>query len=210
MKTLNRVIFTVGLIIAPLRSGDANEELQKEQTIQRDIGPMEMSPLAPCDLDFSGNCDSIDVEIFQASLGRCRKDFRTSVDVLADVDGDGCITDIDQRLLFPPETSKAQRETGAADHAETATQHPGLSFNDLPPKLDLQAIPAGEPMRAAGRQPCDLDRDNDCDQSDRQLFNEALGKCLGEIGYNVLADFDGNHCVTQDDQQYLFHEPQAH
>ncbi len=53
------------------------------------------------DLNRDGKVDDEDFMIFKKSLGKCEKDFRSSADVLADIDGNGCITLNDQKLLFP-------------------------------------------------------------------------------------------------------------
>lgn len=52
----------------------------------------------PCDLDFSGACDSSDIRIFMKALGTCRGD--TGYMIIADADMDGCVTFRDQARLF--------------------------------------------------------------------------------------------------------------
>lgn len=54
-----------------------------------------------CDFDGDGDCDNDDFGIFQTSLGKCENDFSAVSDVLADIDGDGCVTMADQEYLFP-------------------------------------------------------------------------------------------------------------
>lgn len=63
--------------------------------------PMEENPVSLCDLNEDGSCDENDFQLLQSALGKCLKGFRTSAEVRADIDGDGCITLKDQMMLFP-------------------------------------------------------------------------------------------------------------
>lgn len=66
-----------------------------------------------------------------------------------------------------------------------------------------------DPDRQMGLWPypkCDFDNDNDCDEIDRQSLEEALGICLGEDAYNILADVDVNGCIEEDDYYVLFEQ----
>ncbi len=60
------------------------------------------------------------------------------------------------------------------------------------------------PMREYSLAPCDFDVDGDCDQVDLQLFQRSLGTCEGDPNYNPAADDDGNGCVDEIDQHFLF------
>ena len=65
----------------------------------------------------------------------------------------------------------------------------------------LQEVgPESEPMVMSPFEPCDLDRDGDCDEADRKTFADAFGKCRGEPGYNFNADIDGDGCVVTNDE----------
>ena len=55
----------------------------------------------PRDLNRDGKVNNKDLISLKQSLGKCQKDFKHASDVLADVDGDGCITFQDQKILFP-------------------------------------------------------------------------------------------------------------
>ena len=57
------------------------------------------------------------------------------------------------------------------------------------------------PMGESPYVPCDLDHDGDCDEVDEQIFNDAFGKCRGELGYSFNADIDGDGCVDTADKQ---------
>ena len=59
------------------------------------------------------------------------------------------------------------------------------------------------PMGESPYVPCDLDHDGDCDEVDEQIFNDAFGKCRGELGYSFNADIDGDGCVVTADNQVL-------
>ena len=61
--------------------------------------------------------------------------------------------------------------------------------------------PETETMEESPLVPCDLDKDGDCDEADKQIFDEAFGKCRGELGYNFDADIDGDGCVVTNDEQ---------
>jgi len=52
--------------------------------------------------------------------------------------------------------------------------------------------------------PCDFDGDGDCDEVDLQIFQNALGTCEGDSGYNPIFNFDINSCIDSIDQFYLF------
>ena len=58
------------------------------------------------------------------------------------------------------------------------------------------------PMRMDSRRLCDLDHDGDCDGEDQQIFDDALGTCRGDAGYNFDADVDGDGCVVSTDFFY--------
>ena len=53
-----------------------------------------------CDLDADFDCDNEDLVIFESSVGRCKDQFKQASDVLADVNGDGCITSEDRALML--------------------------------------------------------------------------------------------------------------
>jgi hypothetical protein len=47
-------------------------------------------------------------------------------------------------------------------------------------------------------------RDGRCDAADVQIFQNAVGTCRGEVGYDPLADIDGSGCVDASDHFDLF------
>jgi hypothetical protein len=51
---------------------------------------------------------------------------------------------------------------------------------------------------------CDFNGDGRCDAADVEIFETALGKCRGEVGYHPQADIDASGCVDQQDRFYLF------
>lgn len=54
--------------------------------------------------------------------------------------------------------------------------------------------------------PCDLDFDEDCDDTDFSIFQNVLGECVGGGNYNEPADADHDGCITLKDQYSLFPE----
>lgn len=69
-------------------------------------------------------------------------------------------------------------------------------------------LPIGDnaPMEESPVALCDLNQDGNCDATDLQLLQSALGKCIQDFSTpaEFLADADGNGCVTVADQQLLF------
>ena len=57
--------------------------------------------------------------------------------------------------------------------------------------------------------PCDLDRDEDCDEGDALIFSKSLGQCEEGDHYNELADVDHDGCVTDADQRIFNREMAA-
>jgi hypothetical protein len=64
--------------------------------------------------------------------------------------------------------------------------------------------PSGVPMGEDVSKLCDLNRDGRCDAADVQIFQNAVGTCRGEVGYDPLADIDGSGCVDASDHFDLF------
>ena len=62
-------------------------------------GPMIWSSFELCDLNQDGGCDVIDLTIFQNMIGKSEGD--SGFLPLADANGDGTISQVDQPLLFP-------------------------------------------------------------------------------------------------------------
>lgn len=51
--------------------------------------------------------------------------------------------------------------------------------------------------------PCDVDRDGDCDKADFALMTKLIGQCEEGNNFNSLADVDHDGCITVLDQQML-------
>jgi len=66
----------------------------------KDGEPMMENTQAECDLDGDGDCDKDDFQILETSIGKCIKEFKTSAEVLADLDADGCITSTDREIYL--------------------------------------------------------------------------------------------------------------
>ncbi len=77
---------------------------------------------------------------------------------------------------------------------------------DGPGRLRLDPIESTSypPMVADSYEPCDNDRDGDCDKADYELVTQAIGNCEYGKGYNELADADHDGCVTESDRDMLF------
>jgi len=52
--------------------------------------------------------------------------------------------------------------------------------------------------------PGDLNRDNDVDADDRNLLRAALGACIGDVNFNLDADFDEDGCITYNDYRIWY------
>lgn len=67
-----------------------------------------------------------------------------------------------------------------------------MKFKELPP----------------GGEPCDFDKDWNCDEGDFNIFQSYLGECavVGGGRFNVQADVDNDLCITIYDQKQLFPE----
>lgn len=50
---------------------------------------------------------------------------------------------------------------------------------------------------------CDLNEDGKCDTTDFNLFKQALGKKVGDVGYNLSADVNADGVVTNVDAEML-------
>jgi len=69
----------------------------------------------------------------------------------------------------------------------------------------FEAIPSSDPPMVSGSiRLCDLNHDGRCDAVDRGLFQNILGTCLGDAGYQPLFDVDGNECIDRDDEHVVF------
>jgi hypothetical protein len=58
-----------------------------------------------------------------------------------------------------------------------------------------------EVMEVSPFELCDLNHDGQCDDEDRQIFNNSFGSCRGDQNYNFNADIDGDGCVVTADEQ---------
>ncbi len=75
---------------------------------------------------------------------------------------------------------------------------------DLIPRADPNGIQ--EPMGEVLLPRCDFTGDGLCDEDDRQFFEQYVGKCTGELGFNPLVDFDRDGCLTDADVAVLFEQ----
>lgn len=73
-----------------------------------------------------------------------------------------------------------------------------LDFNPNPQQDE------GPPMTTTIFEPCDVDRDSDCDAADLRLLLLAVGQCEDGDSYNEIADADHDGCVTIMDESELF------
>lgn len=77
----------------------------------------------------------------------------------------------------------------------------------LPPRYGI--VPSQCTVEVPLREPCDLDCDGDCDQADRDIFDNSIHMCsynspnLG-FEYNPMADANGDECVDGRDLLLLF------
>lgn len=55
-----------------------------------------------------------------------------------------------------------------------------------------------------GPVPGDIDGDGDCDVDDYGLFRLCLGKCIGDEGFLVDVDYDGDGCITYSDYRIWY------
>jgi hypothetical protein len=68
----------------------------------------------------------------------------------------------------------------------------------------FQNLKTHQQMVTQDFQPCDIDRNGVCDQSDKLLFEKSLGQCTTGNNYNEVADADHDGCVTEKDREELF------
>jgi len=83
--------------------GSETEELFDSLLLEVPEFPMEeivmgCSSIRLCDMDSDGNCNSIDLQIVKDAVGKCWGE--SGYYPLADIDGDGCVSDSDVVLIF--------------------------------------------------------------------------------------------------------------
>lgn len=70
---------------------------------------------------------------------------------------------------------------------------------------DLAKLPpSGVPMGEDRSKRCDFNGDGRCDGVDLQIFENALGKCRGDVGYSPRTDVDASGCIDAADRFHLF------
>lgn len=97
-------IFISGLLIVLVQTG-VSQNFLKTQSQKKDL--MEKSNIHPsviierkqCDLDNDGDCDENDLRLFTKAMGECEDG--DNYNELADADHDGCVTLVDEMILFP-------------------------------------------------------------------------------------------------------------
>lgn len=77
-------------------------------------------------------------------------------------------------------------------------------FEALVAEFEQNATAEDERMGGNPFEPCDLNRDGQCDGGDLEIFDAAFESCEGEVNFNSDADFNGDGCVTVSDHQLLF------
>ena len=151
-----------------------------------------------------------------------------SLDAQTDDDGDGLldIAKYRARMSRPPVVTSSVDEWRyspagplfiCSQSVPTSLQNPdgqppkpigegaGCGFvRGATPEPTPLATPSGEPMTEVGIKVCDLDRDNDCDRTDKDIFDDARDSCQGASTYLQAADFDRNGCVDVIDEYFLF------
>lgn len=98
------------------------------------VQPMIMVSREPCDVDNDNDCDNDDFLIFQAYYyGACQSGNRYNE--LADADHDGCVTAVDQKILFPQyKLPRIERLEDKAGGWETYRDNELLYEFHYPPK----------------------------------------------------------------------------
>lgn len=64
----------------------------------------------------------------------------------------------------------------------------------------------GAPSEIDNSRMCDLNCDKKCDELDVEKFNESIGKCTTDKGYNLNADIDFSGCIDRTDRYFLFEQ----
>jgi hypothetical protein len=72
--------------------------LLEMQMLPPDTIVMSISPIRLCDIDWDGDCDSADIQTVKNAVGKCWGE--SGYCPLADIDGDGCVSDSDIVLIF--------------------------------------------------------------------------------------------------------------
>ena len=93
------------LIVSKLPASPVDQKSLREATLQPETETvpnaateppqMMQNPIIACDLDYDGDCDEGDEQIFADALGKCRGEPGYSFD--ADIDGDGCVVANDEQ-----------------------------------------------------------------------------------------------------------------
>jgi tetratricopeptide (TPR) repeat protein len=118
----------ISLIDPPL--GPETEVLFDELLAERSIlfpdqGMMVRSNILPCDFDFDGDCDSMDVPLAMQASGSCIGS--TNYNPFADLNSDGCVTSTDFTALFPENDLDGD---GIDDTRDNCPAHPNTDQLD--------------------------------------------------------------------------------
>ena len=161
----------------------ASEGLQ--QAPKESSGSMVGGFFRLCDLDGDNDCDDADYQYFKKLLGKCRES--SLFDPRADLDGDGCITAMDQMSLFEQDTDI----DGVPDVGDNCVTKRNKD------QVDTDKDGLGD---ACDTVLGDLDGDGDVDQDD---LNKILSALNTPASANDPRDLDADGKITALDARKL-------
>jgi len=130
------------------------------------------------DLNNDGTVDVLDAIIISNTINKCSG--TRGYDSRGDVDGDNCVTSIDQNFI-----SKYANQT-ASNIAQ------------------CKAVTPTPPVVSESTYKCpDLNNDGTVDILDAIIISNTIGKCSSTTGYDSRGDVNGDNCVTSVDQNFI-------
>lgn len=136
-----------------------------------------------------------------------------NVDLVSDEDQDGLV-DVDvyyfDTLSYENTTRHYDTLNGKIASGSLPiwinTRDPWPSFNALPPIVNPDNL-LNSVMGKIAFKACDINADGDCNQLDLLALNQAMSACVGDPNYIENADYDSDGCITENDQQFIFINP---
>jgi hypothetical protein len=126
--------FAVDPPLGPETDAFVQDSLDVLQGLQAtEVPPMSMDHAPPCDFNADRHCDDADLDIFRDALGSCFGD--VAYRPLADEDGDGCITSVDESILLSSD-SDADGFLDFDDRCVRSDMRPTVIIDDCDSKVD--------------------------------------------------------------------------
>ena len=113
----NPVDFLIDPPLGPETELLFDELLAEQPTFPSDEIAMVGSRILPCDLDFDGGCDAMDIMLATQANGSCVGD--STYDSFADLNLNGCVSSSDLELLFPQDDIDGDKTPDIVDNCPT-------------------------------------------------------------------------------------------